>query len=405
MNKRDIECLLEQIKCLILNKEIDSSLFLVGEGYSELQEAVNYLSKCLLDINDFIGHLSKGEINVRVPDRHNFLAGYLKELHSSLRNLTWQAERIAKGDYTQRVHFLGEFSTAFNHMVEQLGEREMKLKEQSVIMKKNIIQMKSIMDSVNDWIIVLSHDSGEILYFNRAAERYFFEDNTCSGCKHGYKDLFDYMREHHLSGKVNEVFEYVCPERGTVFQIKTNNIYWDGECACAHYIQDITDYKKTQSELESMSYKDELTGLYNRRYCVKFMEELLESGQGFSICLMDLDGLKYANDTYGHQEGDSYLTLFSNELRHVSRQSDVLCRVGGDEFLAVFNDCYLDALLLKMQLLNRKLKQKQAEYPMSVSYGIVEVSEDSKLTVEELISLSDKRMYAMKLRRHKNRKD
>lgn len=405
MNKRDIECLLEQIKCLILNKEIDSSLYIEDEECSELQEAVKFLSKCLLDINDFVRHLSKGEINVPVPDRYNFLSGYLKELHSSLQNLTWQAGQIAKGDYTQRVHFLGEFSTAFNYMVEQLGERETMLKEQSVIMKKNIIQMKSIMDSVNDWIIVLSHDSGEILYFNRAAERYFFEDSTYSSCKRDYKDLFDYMREHHLSGKVNDVFEYVCPERGTVFQIKTNNIYWDHECASAHYIQDITNYKKTQKELESMSYKDELTGLYNRRYCVKFMEELLETGQEFSICLMDLDGLKYANDTYGHKAGDSYLTLFSDELRHVSRQSDTLCRVGGDEFLAVFNDCYLDALSLKMQLLNRKLKQKETEYPMSVSYGIVEVSEDSKLTVEELISLSDKRMYAMKLRKHKNRKN
>lgn len=404
-DKRVVDRLLEQIRCLILNREIKPSLYLEEEEFSDLQEAINYLSKCLLDVNEFIKHLSKGEMNVQIPDRYNFLSGYLKELHSSLQHLTWQAGQIAKGDYTQRVNFLGEFSTAFNQMIQQLSERESMLKEQSLIMHKNVVQMKSVMDSVNDWIIVTSYEKGDILYFNRAAEEYFFEDGTFSVCKEVYRALFDRMKEHPLEGEKQDVFEYICPEQGTVFQIKKNSIFWDNEYASVHYVQDITNYKKAQSELESMSYKDELTGLYNRRYCVKFIEDLLSGNQEFSVCFMDLDGLKYANDHFGHKAGDRYLTLFSDELRLISRHSDVLCRVGGDEFVAVFRDCPSEVLSDKMKVLNKNLGRMRAEYPMSVSYGIVEVFKDSRLSAGELISLSDKKMYQMKLRRHKNRKD
>lgn len=172
------------------------------------------------------------------------------------------------------------------------------------------------------------------------------------------------MRKYSLEGEKKEVFEYVCPEQGTVFQIKKNNIFWDNEYASVHYVQDITNYK-----------------------------------------FMDLDGLKFANDHFGHKAGDRYLTLFSDELRLISRHSDVLCRVGGDEFMAVFCNCPSKVLSDKIRALNKNLKRIQAEYPMSVSYGIIEVFKDSKLSAGELISLSDKKIYEMKLRRHKNRKD
>lgn len=72
------------------------------------------------------------------------------------------------------MNFLGEFSTAFNQMVQQLSEREAMLKEQSLIMHKNVVKMKSVMDSGNDWIIVTSHEKVDFLYFNKAAEEYFF---------------------------------------------------------------------------------------------------------------------------------------------------------------------------------------------------------------------------------------
>lgn len=403
MEKRENDLLLEQVKCMILNREISPSLYLEGEDWAKLQEAILYLSKCVLDANDFVRQLSKGNMNIQTPDRYNFLSGYLKELHSSLQYLTWQAGQIAKGDYTQRVHFLGEFSLAFNTMVEQLSEREAKLKEQSLVMQKNISQMKSIMDSVNDWIIVTSHQAGDILYCNQAAQDYFLEDSTYSACKPEYRELFDYMRKHCPEGDGKDVFEFVCQEKGSIYQIKSATVYWDNEYASVHFVQDITGYRKAQSELETMSYRDELTGLYNRRYCIMQMEKLMEEKHSFALCLMDLDGLKFANDHFGHKEGDAYLILFTDELRKISRQSDILCRVGGDEFVALFPDCSTEILTNRLEQINLRLKERENRYPMSVSYGFVEILQDSTLSIEDIITLSDQRMYAMKLRRHKNR--
>ena len=124
MNREDIDRLVEQIRYIILNKPISDDLKSESEELADLQEAVFYLSNCLAEANEFLKHLRNGELEAKPPSRHNFLAGNLKELHSALKHLTWQADRVAHGDYSQSVNFLGEFSRSFNEMIHQLAERE-----------------------------------------------------------------------------------------------------------------------------------------------------------------------------------------------------------------------------------------------------------------------------------------
>ncbi len=103
------------------------------------------------------------------------MAANLKELHSALKHLTWQANQIANGDYSQKVDFLGDFSASFNSMIHQLAEREAKLKHQSVELSDMVELIKSIVDGLKDWIVVIDSESKEVIYTNQSANQLFYD--------------------------------------------------------------------------------------------------------------------------------------------------------------------------------------------------------------------------------------
>lgn len=92
-------------------------------------QIVNQLVTFMEEIHQFIIPLANGKLRDLKFSSENFLASPFKELHSRLRHLTWQAEQVAGGDYSQRVDFMGEFSDAFNFMIEALDYKERMLKE------------------------------------------------------------------------------------------------------------------------------------------------------------------------------------------------------------------------------------------------------------------------------------
>lgn len=116
----------EKMKSLIEGKAqeaIDAS-DCSDETVKNFIASLNQLFTSCSEIHGFIVPLSKGELDVDVPSKTNLLASPFKELHSKLRHLTWQAEQVAKGDYNQRVDFMGDFSKAFNEMVLKLAQKE-----------------------------------------------------------------------------------------------------------------------------------------------------------------------------------------------------------------------------------------------------------------------------------------
>lgn len=93
------------------------------DNVRRLAEAFNtYLSQ-LDEVRNFIISLAAGNLEV-VPPPRNQIAAPFKQLHAALQHLTWQTRQIAQGDFSQRVHFMGEFSDSFNSMVEALAEKE-----------------------------------------------------------------------------------------------------------------------------------------------------------------------------------------------------------------------------------------------------------------------------------------
>ena len=395
MNKEDIDLLVEQIRQIILNKPIKEELKSESEELAELQEAVLYLSGLLSESNEFLKHLQAGELDVKPPGRHNFLAGNLKELHSALKHLTWQANQIANGDYSQKVDFLGDFSASFNSMIHQLAEREAKLKHQSVELSDMVELIKSIMDGLKDWIVVIDSESKEVIYTNQSANQLFYdmeiEKNTC-----GKKcELIEQLRKQSQDCK-NSIFEYTCPKSMKILRVKSFGIKWNNKAACVHCIQDVTDECEYHEQVEEMAYTDELTGLYNRRYCMKQLERQLSQKNEFSFCMIDLDGLKYANDNYGHASGDRYLKTVADEMLKISRTTDIVCRIGGDEFAILFLNCASDIALKKMKQANLSIESLSEGFLMSISYGVIHIEAGMNISPETILKWADKKMYALK---------
>lgn len=119
-------------------------------GQGRLAAAVNRLIDHHREVLAFIGPLSRGDLKT-VPPPRNLLASPFKELHSRLVHLTWQAEQVARGDYTQRVDFMGDFSRAFNAMVVSLEIKEREL-------HARIEELQALNRLKDEFVGVAAHD-------------------------------------------------------------------------------------------------------------------------------------------------------------------------------------------------------------------------------------------------------
>jgi diguanylate cyclase (GGDEF)-like protein len=168
--------------------------------------------------------------------------------------------------------------------------------------------------------------------------------------------------------------------------------------------KDVTVLKKLEEELRSLSLTDALTGLHNRRGFFTLAELQLRLAdrrkQGMYMLYADMDGLKQINDTYGHQEGDRALVETAKLLKRTYRSSDVVSRIGGDEFAVIPVGTAKDDIAAIISRFQRNLEafnvRKILRYSLSVSIGVVLYDPLHPLPLEELISGADKMMYEQK---------
>jgi two-component system, cell cycle response regulator len=162
---------------------------------------------------------------------------------------------------------------------------------------------------------------------------------------------------------------------------------------------------KIQAELKSLSLVDELTGLYNRRGFLTLARQQVKIASRLrkKVLLMyaDMDNLKWINDTLGHTEGDRALKDIGEILTHTFRASDLVARVGGDEFV-IFGMEEAEAAFDKMrtrlqQNIDSYLEKTGRRYPLSLSMGILRYAPDQPQDLDELLAEADQLMYKEKL--------
>lgn len=171
-------------------------------------------------------------------------------------------------------------------------------------------------------------------------------------------------------------------------------------------IKDVTDRKQVQEKLYRFATYDELTGVYNRRVGIEFLNQELKKMRRrktfLSICYIDINDLKNVNDNFGHDAGDNLIKFIIQDIKSAMRESDILSRLGGDEFLLIFPDCRLKEVKSIWKRVEDSLKERNSkddiEYNINASYGFAETDSENALSSDEIIQIADKRMYDYKRR-------
>ena len=176
--------------------------------------------------------------------------------------------------------------------------------------------------------------------------------------------------------------------------------------------QALGELKQAQETLRNLSLTDDLTGLYNRRgfftLAAQHLKAARRANKEASLIYTDMDGLKAINDTHGHDEGSKALQEVAAILRQTFRSSDIIARIGGDEFVIL--ETYggrtgtPGSVARLQENLRRHNEQKLDPYELSLSIGIVRGDLDEYSTVEALLARGDELMYEEKRSKQRQRK-
>jgi diguanylate cyclase (GGDEF)-like protein/PAS domain S-box-containing protein len=169
-------------------------------------------------------------------------------------------------------------------------------------------------------------------------------------------------------------------------------------------VRDITERKRQEEEIRKLLITDQLTGLYNRRGFIALAEQQMKTANRakwqMMLAVIDIDGMKWINDALGHKEGDGALLDTANILRQTFRESDIIARMGGDEFAVLA----IDVADMNPEILSDRLEQIIAahnakvdrSFQLSMSWGAAVYDPASPVSLDELMSQSDRLMYIHK---------
>lgn len=160
-----------------------------------------------------------------------------------------------------------------------------------------------------------------------------------------------------------------------------------------------------QEKLAEMSIRDELTGMFNRRYFQEGLEREISGAQRYkhslALCIIDLDHFKLVNDSYGHLCGDEILQEFGKLLSDSIRKYDVACRYGGEEFAVLLPDTSIDEATVLCDRFRERISKHDFTYDrvtirITASIGVAASSVEKVMTGQQLVELADKALYQAK---------
>jgi diguanylate cyclase (GGDEF)-like protein/PAS domain S-box-containing protein len=193
---------------------------------------------------------------------------------------------------------------------------------------------------------------------------------------------------------------------GNTRVIQTKKIIFEdselGDCLCG-IITDITELKQLNEKLHKIAYQDSITGLMNRaafdEASTKYLENFHSKHQKFALLYVDIDGLKFVNDSYGHPVGDKLIEETGKRISSVLMQQGEVARIGGDEFVLLIPYCEQHEIIYITEKILATLKQPielaKRKLTLSASIGIACCPEDGSDMVS-LVQHADNSMYEAK---------
>jgi len=243
-------------------------------------------------------------------------------------------------------------------------------------------------------------------------EELMFEDMTYSRvvCPEDFpasKALRNEMLESSIANHSLEK-RYVRKDGSIAWVYLSTSLLCDSENRPLYFInaiQDITERKRLQAEIERQAHTDFLTGLANRRY---FMEQAeielaraIRYRSPLSITMMDIDYFKRINDTYGHKVGDTALQKLSLICQATLRESDLIARIGGEEFAILLPETDAQMAAEAVERIRESIAatditlEDNQTFRITVSIGVVTLKEGTA-TLDTLLRLADAALYEAK---------
>lgn len=256
----------------------------------------------------------------------------------------------------------------------------------------------SAIDNISDGFIILDHND-TLIDINNKAEKIFCKPGKELIGRNFYSLLFE------LTGKKNKfnIIDEIDITKNNIkstFEITVSEIYSFYKKAVGKSItfHDISERKKSENNMNYLSYHDHLTGLYNRRF---FEEEIkrLDTGRQLplSFIMGDLNGLKIINDAFGHAQGDNLLKEAAKILKKVCRSDDILARWSGDEFVIILPKTSIKNTEEIAERIKKECKKATSQkIPLSLAIGEATKTE-AKIDINTIIMAAESNMYKNKL--------
>jgi len=305
-------------------------------------------------------------------------------------------------DYLQRAIEVG----ADGYIIKPIDRNKLIAKlnyvASSVIAKKREQEYMKLINTLINYQkigVILLDDKLKILLINKT-----FKDMIENIGIENYVELDDILpycydeNENHIDSKVllaNIGKPLICHGK------KTGNYYeLDMQKVDNYYlinVDDVTEYKQKENEIQETAMIDELTGIYNRKKLDAIENELINT----DICmiLFDIDNFKKTNDTYGHLKGDEVLKLLANSVKDNVRNSDVFVRWGGEEFVVVLKNVSDSSVAANLaEKLRKTINEIEIEEVghFSCSFGVSCGLIHQKSDIEKVLNKADEALYNAK---------
>lgn len=303
----------------------------------------------------------------------------------------------------------------------------------SLILKRNAIRqmqrgselIQIIMDKQDSLIYVDDVETHEIVFTNKAfSDAVGQSPDKLVGQK--YSDIipmdsdnetqFDPIEElkDEDGGFKNETlsWDYQNPQTRKWYLANDTVFPWiDGRLVHMQSAVEITNKKEYEQKLEYYASTDSLTGVHNREWGYQVIGKNIlnpnrDTSKSSSLVFIDIDGLKNTNDQFGHDAGDNMIIDTVNIIRAHIRESDMVFRWGGDEFVLILESVgdAAETVMNKIQTAMEEFNEKyNLPYKLSISYGIIDFDSESGYDIDTLINRADKLMYEQKMEKKKQR--
>lgn len=264
--------------------------------------------------------------------------------------------------------------------------------------------LRALINNNPDSIVVISQEDNEVFFANSAAEKLFgYKKGEFEGKIFGMPVVKGVTTEIDLAKK---------DDGHAIMEVLVMETEWKGAPALVVSMRDQTESVRLREELREKSMTDELTGLYNRRGFLMLCEHQLKvserNKEPVCVLFIDVDKMKDINDQHGHLKGDLALLEVASAIKRSFRESDILARIGGDEFAVLAIDAPIESLSLFKNRLNTCIDilnvKSERPYNISLSMGGMSCVPGLGVNIIDLLEEADRAMYDEKKKRGTGKK-